>query len=102
MFLPVSQIKSVISTYGLLSLLILLTGVVTAKAHQVKVADDVGATLHIEPNDTPRAKEASQAWFASSRSPTSRTSSHWATIPSVLAQCTRPAAPCMTWGTSYA
>ena len=64
MFLPVSQIKSVISTYGLLSLLILLTGVAPAKAHQVEVADDVGATLHIEPNDTPRAKEASQAWFA--------------------------------------
>ena len=36
----------------------------TAIAHQVEIADDIGATLHIEPNDTPRAGEATLAWFA--------------------------------------
>jgi hypothetical protein len=35
-----------------------------AWAHQVQIAEDVGATLHIEPNDVPRAGEATQAWFA--------------------------------------
>lgn len=35
-----------------------------ANAHQVKVAEDVGGTLHVEPNDTPRAGEPSQIWFA--------------------------------------
>lgn len=33
-------------------------------AHQVQLADDVGGTLHIEPNDNPRAGEASLMWFA--------------------------------------
>ncbi|MGB7249679.1 MAG: hypothetical protein WBC73_12135 [Phormidesmis sp.] len=37
-------------------------------AHQVKVTPDVGATLHIEPNDTPRAGEEALAWFALTRS----------------------------------
>ncbi|HEY9763189.1 MAG TPA: hypothetical protein V6D07_11740 [Trichocoleus sp.] len=36
----------------------------SASAHQVKVAGDVGGTLHIEPNDTARAGEPSQIWFA--------------------------------------
>nr|WP_144416113.1 hypothetical protein [Calothrix sp. 336/3] len=36
-------------------------------AHQVKITSDVGATLHIEPNDTPRSGEASLAWFALTR-----------------------------------
>lgn len=35
-----------------------------AIAHQVELAEDVGATLHIEPNDTPRAGEQVLAWFA--------------------------------------
>lgn len=38
-----------------------------AFAHQVKIANDVGATIHIEPNDNPRAGEVSQAWFALTR-----------------------------------
>lgn len=38
-----------------------------ASAHKTEVAEDVGATLHIEPNDTPRAGEAAQAWFALTR-----------------------------------
>lgn len=35
-----------------------------ALAHKVEVVDDIGATLHIEPNDTPRAGEEVLAWFA--------------------------------------
>jgi len=38
-----------------------------ALAHQVEVQDDVGATLHIEPSDTPRAGEDVLAWFALTR-----------------------------------
>ena len=33
-------------------------------AHQVQVAGTVGATLHIEPNDLPRAGSPHQVWFA--------------------------------------
>ncbi|MCC5648373.1 hypothetical protein LC609_00715 [Nostoc sp. XA013] len=36
-------------------------------AHKVEVAGDVGGTLHIEPNDNPRAGEPSLAWFALTR-----------------------------------
>ncbi|MCP6761069.1 MAG: hypothetical protein NHB32_20505 [Fischerella sp. CENA71] len=38
-----------------------------AFAHKVKTTADVGATLHIEPNDTPRAGEETRAWFALTR-----------------------------------
>ncbi len=38
-----------------------------ASAHKIETAQDVGATLHIEPNDTPRAGDAAQAWFALTR-----------------------------------
>lgn len=38
-----------------------------AFAHQVEFQDDVGATLHIEPSDTPRAGEEVLAWFALTR-----------------------------------
>ena len=38
-----------------------------ASAHKIETAEDVGATLHIEPNDTPRAGDAAQAWFALTR-----------------------------------
>jgi hypothetical protein len=36
----------------------------TLLAHKVQVAEDVGATLHLEPNDTPRAGETTLTWFA--------------------------------------
>jgi hypothetical protein len=49
------------------SLVISITNLYPASAHKVEVAGDVGATLHIEPNDTPRAGEPSQAWFALTR-----------------------------------
>lgn len=35
-----------------------------ANAHQVEIAGDVGGTIHIEPNDTPKAGETTLAWFA--------------------------------------
>ena len=44
--------------------LLLLALAMPAFAHQVDVAEDVGGTLHIEPNDIPRAGESSLAWFA--------------------------------------
>ncbi|MEH2362239.1 MAG: hypothetical protein V7K58_21525 [Nostoc sp.] len=49
------------------SLVISITNVYPVAAHQVEVAADVGATLHIEPNDNPSAGEPSQAWFALTR-----------------------------------
>jgi hypothetical protein len=44
-----------------------LLPILPASAHKVKIAEDVGATLHIEPNDNPRAGEPAQAWFALTR-----------------------------------
>ena len=38
-----------------------------AIAHKVETDKDVGATMHIEPSDTPRAGEESLAWFALTR-----------------------------------
>jgi len=38
-----------------------------ATAHKVEISADVGGTLHIEPNDNPRAGEPTQAWFALTR-----------------------------------
>ncbi|NJN32728.1 MAG: hypothetical protein HC824_21705 [Synechococcales cyanobacterium RM1_1_8] len=35
-----------------------------ALAHQTQINGSIGGTHHIEPNDTPRAGEPSQAWFA--------------------------------------
>jgi len=35
-----------------------------ALAHQVEVANDVGGTLHIEPNDVPRVGRDNLTWFA--------------------------------------
>ncbi|HEY9295988.1 MAG TPA: hypothetical protein VIQ31_06380 [Phormidium sp.] len=36
-------------------------------AHSVKVAEDVGGTLHIEPNDNPKAGESAETWVALTR-----------------------------------
>ncbi len=47
--------------------LFLLNYVPSAIAHQVKIAQEVGATIHVEPNDSPRAGENSQTWFALTR-----------------------------------
>ncbi|MBD2560768.1 MULTISPECIES: hypothetical protein [Nostoc] len=48
-------------------LVIPITNLSSASAHKVEIAGDVGGTLHIEPNDNPRAGEPSQAWFALTR-----------------------------------
>jgi len=48
-------------------LVISIANVYPASAHNVKIAADVGGTLHIEPNDNPRAGEPTQAWFALTR-----------------------------------
>jgi hypothetical protein len=45
----------------------LLSYVTPAIAHQVKIAEEVGATIHVEPNDNPRAGENSQTWFGLTR-----------------------------------
>ncbi|MDY6900884.1 MAG: hypothetical protein SWZ49_22805 [Cyanobacteriota bacterium] len=38
-----------------------------ASAHKIETTEDVGATLHIEPADTPRAGETALTWFALTR-----------------------------------
>ena len=38
-----------------------------AQAHQVQTGETVGATLHLEPNDTPRAQEDTLIWLALTR-----------------------------------
>ncbi|MBX9256016.1 hypothetical protein H1Q63_19100 [Desmonostoc muscorum CCALA 125] len=48
-------------------LVISITNLYPAAAHKVEVSGDVGGTLHIEPNDNPRAGETTQAWFALTR-----------------------------------
>ncbi|WP_199349400.1 hypothetical protein [Nostoc flagelliforme] len=48
-------------------LVISITNIYPASAHKVEISGDVGGTLHIEPNDNPRAGEPSQAWFALTR-----------------------------------
>ncbi|MBF2079307.1 MAG: hypothetical protein IGR76_12495 [Synechococcales cyanobacterium T60_A2020_003] len=39
-------------------------GSIKAIAHQVEISKDVGGTVHVEPNDAPRAGEPTLAWFA--------------------------------------
>jgi len=52
---------------SLLWVLFLALSATTTSAHTIQTAEDVGATLHIEPNDTPRAGEPALAWFALTR-----------------------------------
>jgi hypothetical protein len=50
---------------SLCGLLLLATAIaIPAKAHELKTQQDVGATMHIEPNDAPRAGETALTWFA--------------------------------------
>ena len=52
-------------------LLLILTSTTTnfssVYAHKVKIDSDVGAILHIEPNDNPRSGEPAKTWFALTR-----------------------------------
>ena len=41
--------------------------VLPVSAHKVKLSQDVGATIHIEPNDIPRAGKSNLTWFALTR-----------------------------------
>ncbi|WP_353932933.1 hypothetical protein WJM97_10240 [Okeanomitos corallinicola TIOX110] len=47
--------------------LILFNLAPTVSAHTVKISGDVGGTIHIEPNDNPRAGEPADTWFALTR-----------------------------------
>ena len=49
---------------GLSPVLLPQTHLLGAIAHEVEISADVGGTLHIEPNDTPRAGEEILAWVA--------------------------------------
>lgn len=55
-------LQTISATVLLLALL-----VAPAFAHKVQIAEDVGSTLHIEPNDNPKAGEPALAWFALAR-----------------------------------
>ena len=76
MFLPINHDKLTISPLRkskvkYLLLLVLSSLIVTANtqtlAHTVKISENVGATIHLEPNDNPRAGEVTQTWFALTR-----------------------------------
>jgi hypothetical protein len=65
MFPQQSHGEPITRSFLILTLIVSLTTInQSAEAHKVKTAEDVGATIHIEPNDNPRAGEASKAWFA--------------------------------------
>lgn len=49
------------------TILLLPLLVAPASAHKVQISEDVGSTLHIEPNDNPKAGEPALAWFALTR-----------------------------------
>lgn len=54
-----------------ISLLIALSGAFVTQpqplAHEVQLSNEVGGTLHIEPNDNPKAGTASLTWIALTR-----------------------------------
>lgn len=58
----VATFNQVISFGGLILLATLHTN--PANAHKIQTQKDVGATIHIEPNDAPRAGESALTWFA--------------------------------------
>lgn len=53
--------------FWLSCIIISLTNIQPTSAHKVKISADVGATIHIEPNDNPRAGVSAQTWFALTR-----------------------------------
>ena len=67
MFLPASLVKQIIPVLLLNYFVIILTNYLPVFAHKIEIAEDVGGTLHIQPNDNPRAGEAVVAWFALTR-----------------------------------
>lgn len=66
MFLLTSWVS--ITTVLLLNYFVTIsTSLLPVFAHKVEIAEDVGGTLHIQPNDNPRVGEAVFAWFALTR-----------------------------------
>jgi hypothetical protein len=51
----------------LVLLFISFTFLPIASAHTVKIAGNIGGTIHIEPNDNPSAGQPAQTWFALTR-----------------------------------
>jgi hypothetical protein len=58
----VATFNKPLSLGGLILLATLFTN--PANAHKIEIQQDVGATIHIEPNDAPRAGESALTWFA--------------------------------------
>ncbi len=50
-----------------IALSLALFGGLRISAHQVQTAEDIGGTLHIEPNDRPIAGDSVLVWFALTR-----------------------------------
>ncbi len=62
-----SPVRPVTGVLLLSCIVITLTNILPVSAHKVEIAEDVGGTLHLEPNDNPPAGEAVVAWFALTR-----------------------------------
>lgn len=56
-----------LSLYLSVPALIVITNPFRGDAHETEISGEVGATLHIEPNDNPQAGIPSLAWFALTR-----------------------------------
>ncbi|GAX40597.1 hypothetical protein NIES4075_15630 [Tolypothrix sp. NIES-4075] len=67
--IPLAKVQGILAFAFLLlpSCFCLLPSAFVASAHNVKTTADVGGTLHIQPNDNPRAGEPSQVWIALTR-----------------------------------
>ena len=67
MFILISMFRLFTRSKKLLPILFLALLLSPGSAHEVQVSEDIGATLHIQPNDNPRVGEPSLAWFALTR-----------------------------------
>ncbi len=67
-FSTVRSVKFGTLVLGAIAAVSLSPTIPIASAHQTQISDGVGGTHHIEPNDTPRAGEPSQTWFALTQS----------------------------------
>lgn len=56
-----------LSSSSRLGWLLVLALCVPVAAHKIQIAEDVGGTLHIEPNDYPEAGKPALTWFALTR-----------------------------------
>lgn len=64
---PQASLVKLIKVLSLSCAATIVTNALPVFAHKVEVAEDVGGSLHIEPNDNPRAGEVVVAWFALTR-----------------------------------